>query len=75
MNQMWADMTDLSREEYRQYFIAYHDSVSRYLPKLRQGRSSMFSVAKAILLKSDGAIRIFLNDGPTMVSTCVPIII
>jgi hypothetical protein len=31
MNQMWADMTDLSREEYRQYFIAYHDSVSRYL--------------------------------------------
>ena len=30
MNQMWADMTDRAREEYRQYFIAYHDSVARY---------------------------------------------
>ena len=30
MNQMWAEMTDRAREEYRQYFIAYHDSVARY---------------------------------------------
>jgi hypothetical protein len=30
MNQMWADMTDRAREEYKQCFIAYHDTVSRY---------------------------------------------
>jgi hypothetical protein len=30
MNAMWAEMTDLAREEYRQYFIAYHDNVARY---------------------------------------------
>jgi len=29
MNQMWGDMTDDNREEYKQYFLQYHDTVAR----------------------------------------------
>jgi len=29
MNQMWGEMTDINRQEYKQFFLAYHDSVSR----------------------------------------------
>jgi len=29
MNHMWAEMTDQNREEYKQYFLAYHDTISR----------------------------------------------
>jgi len=29
MNEMWAEMSDESREEYKQYFLTYHDSVAR----------------------------------------------
>ena len=29
MNQMWAEMSDESREEYKQYFLSYHDSVAK----------------------------------------------
>jgi len=29
MNRMWADMTEEGREEYKQYFVAYHDNVAR----------------------------------------------
>ena len=29
MNLMWSEMTDASREEYKQFFLAYHDTVAR----------------------------------------------
>jgi 3-hydroxybutyrate dehydrogenase len=29
MNEMWGEMSDQSREEYKQFFIAYHDGISR----------------------------------------------
>jgi len=29
MNHMWAEMTDQSREDYKQYFLAYHDMVAK----------------------------------------------
>jgi len=29
MNQMWGEMTEESREEYKQFFLAYHDRVAR----------------------------------------------
>jgi len=29
MNMMWGDMTDDNREEYKQYFLAYHDTVAK----------------------------------------------
>eukprot|EP00092_Neocalanus_flemingeri_P021658 GFUD01023493.1.p1 GENE.GFUD01023493.1~~GFUD01023493.1.p1 ORF type:complete len:356 (+),score=119.13 GFUD01023493.1:51-1118(+) len=29
MNQMWGDMTDDNREEYKQFFLAYHDTVAK----------------------------------------------
>jgi len=29
MNIMWGDMTDENREEYKQYFLAYHDTVAK----------------------------------------------
>jgi len=30
MNQMWGEMSPRSREEYKRYFLAYHDRVARY---------------------------------------------
>lgn len=58
MNQMWADMTDMVREEYRQYFIAYHDNVarmgftgSRVKPLLRLPASLMKGFEQALLTK------------------------
>ncbi|XP_023328709.1 D-beta-hydroxybutyrate dehydrogenase, mitochondrial [Eurytemora carolleeae] len=29
MNEMWGEMSEQSREEYKQFFIAYHDGISR----------------------------------------------
>jgi len=29
MNMMWGDMTDENREEYKQFFLAYHNTVAR----------------------------------------------
>ena len=29
MNLMWSEMTDASREEYKQFFLAYHDTVAK----------------------------------------------
>ena len=29
MNMMWSEMTDDNREEYKQFFLAYHDSVAK----------------------------------------------
>jgi len=29
MNMMWSEMTDTSREEYKQFFLAYHDTVAK----------------------------------------------
>jgi len=29
MNEMWGEMSDLNREEYKKYFIAYHDSIAK----------------------------------------------
>jgi len=29
MNHMWGEMSDQNREEYKQYFVAYHDSIAR----------------------------------------------
>ena len=29
MNLMWSEMTDTSREEYKQFFLAYHDTVAK----------------------------------------------
>ena len=29
MNLMWGEMTDINREEYKQFFLAYHDTVAR----------------------------------------------
>ena len=29
MNHMWAEMTDKNREDYKQYFMAYHDAVAK----------------------------------------------
>ena len=29
MNEMWAEMSDLQREEYKAYFITYHSGVSK----------------------------------------------
>ena len=29
MNLMWSEMTDLAREEYKAFFLAYHDAVAR----------------------------------------------
>ena len=28
MNLMWSEMTDAAREEYKAFFLAYHDTVS-----------------------------------------------
>ena len=30
MNEMWAEMSEEAREEYKEFFIAYHDSIARY---------------------------------------------
>ena len=29
MNEMWSEMTDQAREEYKDYFIRYHNSVAK----------------------------------------------
>lgn len=29
MNEMWSEMTELAREEYKEYFIRYHNDVAR----------------------------------------------
>ena len=29
MNEMWAEMSDKQREEYKDYFIAYHNGVAK----------------------------------------------
>ena len=29
MNLMWGEMTDINREEYKQFFLAYHDTVAK----------------------------------------------
>ena len=29
MNLMWSEMTDAAREEYKAFFLAYHDTVSQ----------------------------------------------
>ena len=29
MNEMWSEMTDHAREEYKDYFIRYHNSVAK----------------------------------------------
>jgi len=29
MNHMWGEMSDQNREEYKDYFVAYHDSISK----------------------------------------------
>jgi len=29
MNMMWSEMTDLAREEYKQFFLAYHNTVAK----------------------------------------------
>merc|ERR1712012_1118772 len=29
MNEMWAEMSEEAREEYKEFFIAYHDSIAR----------------------------------------------
>ena len=29
MNMMWSEMTDQAREEYKQFFLAYHDTVAK----------------------------------------------
>ena len=31
MNLMWSEMTDEAREEYKAFFLAYHDTVSEAL--------------------------------------------
>ena len=36
MNQMWGEMSPLSREEYKRYFISYHDRVARWSKKQKQ---------------------------------------
>ena len=32
MNLMWSEMTDAAREEYKAFFLAYHDTVSQAVP-------------------------------------------
>ena len=32
MNLMWSEMTDAAREEYKAFFLAYHDTVSETEP-------------------------------------------
>ena len=32
MNLMWSEMTDAAREEYKAFFLAYHDTVSEAVP-------------------------------------------
>ena len=29
MNEMWSEMSEICREEYRDYFIAYHNGVAK----------------------------------------------
>ena len=29
MNEMWSEMSEASREEYKEYFIAYHNGVAK----------------------------------------------
>ena len=29
---MWSEMTDAAREEYKAFFLAYHDTVSEAVP-------------------------------------------
>lgn len=29
MNEMWSEMSDVAREEYKDYFIQYHNGVAR----------------------------------------------
>ena len=29
MNEMWAEMSEVAREEYKDYFIRYHNGVAR----------------------------------------------
>ena len=29
MNEMWSEMTDQARDEYKDYFIRYHNSVAK----------------------------------------------
>ena len=29
MNEMWSEMNPEARDEYKQYFLAYHDSVAK----------------------------------------------
>jgi len=29
MNEMWSEMSDIAREEYKDYFIQYHNGVAR----------------------------------------------
>lgn len=58
MNEMWAEMSDQSRDEYKDFFVAYHDSVAksgftgkRIKPVTVLPRSVMAGLEKALLTK------------------------
>ena len=34
MNQMWGEMSERCREEYKQFFLSYHDRVARWGKKM-----------------------------------------
>lgn len=58
MNEMWSEMTDLAREEYKDYFIRYHNSVAktgitgkRIKPATVLPQSVVSGFEKAILTK------------------------
>ena len=58
MNEMWSEMTDVAREEYKDYFIRYHNSVAktgitgkRIKPATVLPQSVVSGFEKAILTK------------------------